>query len=320
MQTDQIRTFLAVAAAGGFHRAARVLHISQPAVSARIKGLEESLGVELFVRNRRVLELSAAGRVLKPHAERVLCTLTVAYEALQGLPSPREPALSIAASPSICTYLLPEILGRFRGEQWQATVTVHSGSSKDVLRMVLDGNADFGFTESVVRPEIETINFRQDILILTARSKLEGNRSASLKEVAKWPLIFFDKGSDSWTATRDLFHDEGFVPNIAFEVQGVETAKGLVRQGLGHAFLPLLVVEQEIRERTLFAIDILNAKPLYRQLDLIHARSHCFSQEAMALLRIVRNQRDVDGPARTGPGFESRPLSVFAKTRNDAAI
>jgi DNA-binding transcriptional LysR family regulator len=292
MQIDQIRTFLAVAAAGGFHRAARALHISQPAVSARIRGLEESLGVELFVRKRRVFELSVAGRVLKPHAERVMCTLTVATEALRDhLPSPSQPSLKIAAPPSICAYILPQILSRFRKEQRHATVTVHSGCSKDVLWMVLNGEADLGFTESVVHSEIQTISFGQDALVLTSPSKLKKKGIASLEEVAKWALILFDKGSDHWTATQKLFHDGGFVPNVVYEVQGVETAKRLVRQGLGHAFLPQLVIKQEIRDRTLFPIDISDAEPLYRRLDVIHPRHRCLSRQTLALLRIVQNQQ-----------------------------
>ena len=64
MEIDQVETFLAVATFGGFHRAAEALRISQPAVSARIKALEESLGVRLFSRSRGGLIVSDAGRTL----------------------------------------------------------------------------------------------------------------------------------------------------------------------------------------------------------------------------------------------------------------
>src|SRR5260370_35580030 len=85
MEIPQIETFLAVATFGGFHRAAEALRVSQPAVSARIKALEESLGGMLFVRSRRGLTLSEPGRVLRPYAEQLLKTASIARQAVRQL-------------------------------------------------------------------------------------------------------------------------------------------------------------------------------------------------------------------------------------------
>ena len=78
MEIDQIETFIAVGTFGGFHRAAEALRVSQPAVSARIKALEESLGATLFTRSHTGLTLSEAGRILKPYAEQLLRTASLA--------------------------------------------------------------------------------------------------------------------------------------------------------------------------------------------------------------------------------------------------
>ena len=80
MEIDQIETFIAVGTFGGFHRAAEALRVSQPAVSARIKALEESLGATLFTRSHTGLTLSEAGRILKPYAEQLLRTASLARE------------------------------------------------------------------------------------------------------------------------------------------------------------------------------------------------------------------------------------------------
>jgi len=72
MELDQVETFLAVVTYGGFHRAADALRVSQPAVSARIGALEDSLGTRLFERGPRGLSLSPAGKALRPHAEQLL--------------------------------------------------------------------------------------------------------------------------------------------------------------------------------------------------------------------------------------------------------
>src|ERR1700674_4756419 len=85
MEIDQIETFLAVISSGGFHRAADALRVSQPAVSARIRSLEDSLGVTLFDRVRSNLHLSPAGKALRPHAEQLLRTVALARQAVHEL-------------------------------------------------------------------------------------------------------------------------------------------------------------------------------------------------------------------------------------------
>src|SRR5246127_882766 len=78
VEFDQIETFLAVLTYGGFHKAAEALRVSQPAVSARIRALEESLGVTLFAREGNSLTLSAAGKALRPQAEQLLRQVALA--------------------------------------------------------------------------------------------------------------------------------------------------------------------------------------------------------------------------------------------------
>ena len=106
MEIDQIETFLAVGTFGGFHRAAQALRVSQPAVSARIKALEESLGATLFTRSRAGLTLSEAGRILKPYAEQLLRTASLARQAVHELKPSSGGPLQIAAALSISVYFL----------------------------------------------------------------------------------------------------------------------------------------------------------------------------------------------------------------------
>src|SRR5246500_5254855 len=114
MEISQVETFLAVATFGGFHRAAEALRVSQPAVSSRIKALEDSLGVSLFVRSRNSLTLSGAGRLLRPYAEQLLKTAAVARQALNQLQPGNDMPLQIAAGLSISVYFLPDVLEKFQ--------------------------------------------------------------------------------------------------------------------------------------------------------------------------------------------------------------
>jgi DNA-binding transcriptional LysR family regulator len=291
VEIAQVEAFLAVGTFGGFRRAADALRVTQPAVSARIKALEDSLGVALFDRARTGLALSPAGRALRPHAEQLLHAVALARQAVHDLrPSSGGGAITIAAALSICTYLLPDVLKRFQTAHPKTLITVRSGHSKEVLGMVLAGEAELGLARSLLHPGIETVSLRDDPLILVSAPAGVMARAgrARLEDVAAQPLILFDRGSSDWTLSHGLFRRAGLVPNVVLEVESIEAAKRMVERGIGLAFLPQLAVGREIRRRRLRAIDIRDAEPLSRSLDVIHPRQRPLSTEAQALLKTLR--------------------------------
>jgi DNA-binding transcriptional LysR family regulator len=291
MEIAQIETFLAVASFGGFHRAAEALRVSQPAVSSRIKALEQSLGVPLFVRSRNTLTLSSAGRVLRPYAEQLLKTASVARQAVHQLDPSSDVPLQIAAGLSISVYFLPDVLKKFQQLFPSVTISIRPGHSKEVLDMVLGEEAEIGLARSLQHPEVETIPLRDDPLLLVANPANLPSKSgrARLGEAAAWPLIFYERGSSDWTLTRSLFRHAGLVPNVALEVDTIETAKRMVERGLGMAFLPLMAVAPEIRRGELCTIKLMDAEPLHRSLDIIHPRHRPLRAQAQSFLQVVRD-------------------------------
>ena len=222
MEIGQVQAFVAVGTFGGFRRAADALRITQPAVSARIKALEDSLGVALFERARgEGLALSAAGRALRPHAEQLLHAVARARQAVHDLRPSGAGTLQIAAALSICTYLLPDVLKRFQAAHPRVMITVRSGHSRQVLDMVLGGQAEVGLARSLTHPEVETVSLRDDpfLLVAGAGSRSARPRRMRLEDVASKPLIFFDRGSSDWTLTHGLFRRAGLVPNVVLEVE-----------------------------------------------------------------------------------------------------
>ena len=163
MEIPQVEAFLAVGTFGGFRRAAEALRLTQPAVSARIRALEDSLSVRLFERGKHGMALSAAGRALRPHAEQLLHAVALARQAVHDLRPASGGALRIAAVLSICTYLLPDVLKRFQTAYPKVLITVRSGHSKEVLEMVLRAEAEIGLARSVHHPEVETLSLRDEI-------------------------------------------------------------------------------------------------------------------------------------------------------------
>ena len=301
MEILQLETFLAVASYGGFHRAAEALHISQPAVSARISALEHSLGTRLFERGPAGFSLSAAGKTLRPHAEQLLRQVAVARQAVHELRPAFGGALPIAASLSICTYLLPEVLKNYQSKHPEVVVSVRSGNSAQVLKMVLDGEVEFGLARSLHHPEVETISLRDDPLILVGhpRHTAMSSRKVRLEEVESLPIISYDRGSSDWTLTNGLFRRAGLLPNIVLEVETIEACKRMVLRKLGLAFLPQIAVHDELRRKKLGTLVITDAEPLRRSLDVIVPWRHPLSRNGGSLLGELREA--------TRPDHEPKP-------------
>jgi DNA-binding transcriptional LysR family regulator len=311
MEIDQVETFLAVATYGGFHRAAEALNVSQPAVSARIRALEDSLGVTLFTRGPAHLSLSPAGKALRPHAEQLLRTVALARQAVHEIQPSAGGALRIAAALSICTYLLPDVMKDYQAANPKVMVTLRSGNSMEVLKMVVEGEVDIGIARSLNHPEVETTTLRDDPLILVGHPghPATQKRQVRLEDVESWPLIFYDRGSSDWTLSQGLFRRAALLPNVVLEVETIEACKRMIERKLGLGFLPQIAVTNELKQGKLVAIEIVNGEPLRRNLDVIHPRHRPLSREAQAFLELLRTAAAsavVPSPRRQRRRFTAR--------------
>ena len=302
MEFNQLETFLAVISYGGFHRAAGALRVSQPAVSARIKALEDSLGVQVFERVRSRLELTPAGKALRPHAEQLLRGVALARQAVHELQPAAGGALRIAAAFSISTYFLPDVMKDYQTTNPGTAVSLRSGNSQDVLKMVLDGEADIGIVRSVNHPEVETLTLRDDPLILVGHPghPAMARRKLRLVELEAVPIISYDRGSSDWTLVNGLFRREGLLPNVVLEVETIEACKRMVLRKLGLAFLPQIAVVEELRRGKLCPLEISDAEPVRRSLDVILPRRRPLSKSAKELVEVLREATHVVKGVRQG--------------------
>lgn len=300
MEIDQIETFLAVVTYGGFHRAAAALRVSQPAISARVRALEDSLGVKLFSRVRGGLSVSPAGKALRPHAEQLLRDVARARQAIHELQPSVGGALRIAAALSVCTYFLPDVIKDYQAANPKVMVSLRSGTSLQVLKMVLDGEAEIGVARSLNHPEVETMTLRDDPLILVGHPHHPAarKRRVRLEDVESMPLIFFDRGSSDWTLSQGLFRRAGQLPNTVLEVETIEAAKRMVERKLGLSFLPQIAVSRELRHGRLVAVEIADVEPLRRNLDVIYPRHRPLTREAQALFQLLQTAANAETPIR----------------------
>jgi DNA-binding transcriptional LysR family regulator len=178
-------------------------------------------------------------------------------------------------------------------------VHLRSGNSIQVLKMVLEGEADIGVARSLNHPEVETMTLRDDPLMLVGHAALcpAGKRHVRLEEVESWPLIFYDRGSSDWTLSQGLFRRAGLIANVVLEVETIEAAKRMVERKLGFSFLPQIALTQELRKGKLVSIQITDAEPLRRNLDVVHPRKRPLTKEALDLFGILRSETHKALPA-----------------------
>lgn len=266
MLLAQLESFLEVARRGNVSRAAEALFLTQPAITARLKSLEQGLGVELFVRSHRGMKLSDAGRTFLPYAERAIATIDEGRAVMTNLRDGTTGSLVIAAAPAVSTYVLPAILRVFRTTHPQVRLGVRTGHTEEVLEMVLRGEAHIGIGRPVRHPDVDLISLFEDemLLVVAARHAFAARGRVSMAELAGERLVLFDRTSSYHELTSSLFRQAGVVPASTLELDNVEAAKKMVQQGLGVALLPRMALSQELRSRSLRPVKITGAGAVRR--------------------------------------------------------
>jgi DNA-binding transcriptional LysR family regulator len=293
-QLGQLQAFREVARLGTISRAAEALFVSQPALTARIQGLERMLGSPLFVRGRHGSRLTEAGRAFLPHAERALTAVERGREAVAEVMSGSGGRLTIGAAPAVSTYVLPTMLHRFQADHPGVHLSVRSGHSEDVLEMVLREEVDLGLMRPIQHAEVISSLLYEDELVLVVHHghPFAASGEIRMERMATEHLILFDRTSSYHELTSSVFRQAGIAPRGYLEVDNIDAAKRMVEQRLGIALLPRTSVLGEIGTGRLFPVKITDMAPLKRQI-VVARRSDAgeMSPAAAAFLRTLDGLR-----------------------------
>ncbi|MBI2886031.1 MAG: LysR family transcriptional regulator [Chloroflexi bacterium] len=248
MELSQIETFLRVAELGSLSRAAEVMELTQPTLSARIQALERDVSQRLFERMGRGVRLTEAGRAFLPFAERSLGLLLEGREAILSSQSPSKGKLRIGTARVIGAYVLPDYLEHFHKEYPGVEVSISTGRSHEVLQMVLDEEVQVGVGRTLVHPEIEsTYLYDEEIVFVThPQHPLARRRTVAIAEIAQEPLILYDKDSTYYVLITRECREAGIVPRVTMNLDSVEGTKKMIERGLGVSFLPVSAIRTEL--------------------------------------------------------------------------
>ena len=274
MLLNQITAFIETARRQSVSRAAEVLFISQPALTARLKGLESDLGAKLFVRGPRGMRLTDAGDAFLPYAVRALETLTDGRMQVNALERGGAGRLAIGAAPAVSTYVLPALLKRFSEGYPRVTVSVRTGHSEEILDLVLRERVTLGLVRALQHPDILSTPLYEDrlILVVDPGHPFAAEGRIRMKDLANEQLVQFDRTSSYHDLTSALFVTAGVSPAGRMELDNIDAAKKMVEQGFGVALLPQTSVADELEAGTLAEVEVVDASPVRRKIVAITRR------------------------------------------------
>ena len=274
MLLSQIAAFVEVARRRSVSRAAEALFVTQPALTARLQGLERDLGARLFVRTPRGMKLTEAGESFHPYAVRALESLTDGRMQVNALERGGAGRLAIGAAPAVSTYVLPGLLKRFAQSHPRVEVRVRTGHSEEMLELVLREQVDVGLVRALQHRDISSTPLYEDrlILVVDPEHPFAASGRIRLAEISGQQLILFDRTSSYHELTSALFRRAGISPSGVMELDNIDAAKKMVEQGFGVALLPHTSVADELAAGTLAEVALQDAEPVRREIVAIRRR------------------------------------------------
>lgn len=290
MNLHQLRIFTAVARLGGFSRAAEELHISQPSVSIQVADLERALGVDLFEQLGRRVYLTEAGRALDEYARRILGLADEAQTALKEIKGLRRGRLTVGATTTPGTYVLPRVVGRFQERYPQIAVTVEITHTRRIQEQVLRNEFDLGIVGwGVNAHELVGEPFLDDelVLVVPPTHPLAAAGIAHARGLQAHRLILRERGAGTREALEAALREVGLTVNPSLELGSSEAIQEAVAAGWGITIISRLAVANEVEAGRLVIVPMADLV-VRRQFHVVHHRDKHLSQAVKAFLDMLQ--------------------------------
>ena len=290
VSSRDIQAFLALVELKNFTRAAQQCHLSQPAFSALIKALEDSVGLKLFDRSTRHVLLTPEGERFHVFAERMAAELRACEHSMRDAALLNEGQVCVALLPSLAAGWLPEILARFMAVHPGIHVKVLDVLSEPCIHAVAQGEADFALAAIAAdTPDLQAQPFCSDAFHLVCKTDhpLALQDQIAVPDLQPWPFVHLVRHSSVRHALEAAFFPHHM--HTLVEVEQLATVMGLVQAGLGISVVPSLALFH-------FAQPGLVTRPLQlagleRHIYLVQRRDRSLSVAAQALSSMMQAHR-----------------------------
>ncbi len=279
----QVRIFLSAYKHMSFARAAEELCITAPAVSQQIKEMEQDMGVNLFIRENRKIELTSAGEYFLLYARKMLSTVNEADVMMERLRGTQMKTLNIGLV-STAKYFLPHLIAEFKKDFPNLKIKMEARNRQQLVELLRDGEIDIaimGQPPKEMDTRVEAFAKHPHAFIANAQHALAGKLNITPDELNSYEVISRELGSGTRFIMEKYFTEHQISPIVSMQISSIEAIKQAVIANLGITFTSLHTVGSEISNRQLVVLDV-QETPIMRTWHVVALNKHNNSQAAEA--------------------------------------
>ncbi len=286
--------FSLIAETKSLTRAAERNHLSLPAVSARVKDIEEQAGVRLLYRTPRGVALTPAGQGLLRHARTILAEIEHMKSELQRYGEGVQGSIRVFANTTAVTEFMPEVLATFLAAHPKVDVDLQERPTAEIIRGVLDGTTDLGITSGTIDADgIELHTFSSDRLVLAVAPKhpLASAETARFADIVEYDYIGLHLGSTLQSFVNQLMQNQSRRLHIRVQVSNFESVCRMVEAGVGIAIVPESAAQRH-QQTMKILVKPLDEDWAVRERHVLSRRGDALPSYTQALIASIMNHPD----------------------------
>ncbi|TGE37157.1 LysR family transcriptional regulator [Desulfosporosinus fructosivorans] len=293
MDFKELATFMNIIESGSYSKTAKLLYISQPTATARIKSLEDDLGIKLLKRSGKGYQATEAGAVLAVYAGRLLQIQAECQEALSQIRGVYANTLRIDTT-AIGTYLLPGITAKFKKNDSQTKLFFAISNTNEAIDSLLDGSVDVVLASFTPDNDNEDLCFTivgYDTLVLVSSidNPITQLKKVRVQDLKNENFIVREQGSNTRKIFYDWLHENGLDAGNSTEIGQPEAIYRAVAQNVGISMLSTFSLRPE--DTTIKCLD-LEGFPITRQINVITKKNHKKSYLISTFTKLVKEYMD----------------------------
>lgn len=288
----QLRYFEALAQHGHFGRAADACAISQPALSAQIKELEESLGTELFERGARQVRLSNFGEVFAPRVREILRSVDELGDLARTSQDRMVGRLRIGIIPTIAPYLLPAIIGNLTRSYDGLDINVRETLTPKLIQELAEGRIDAAIVAlPISEPSLTEVALFEENFVLVRPAEDEGKPAPNRERLREMRLLLLEEGHCFRDQALSFCNMRSVLPRELLDGSSLSTLVQMVSAGIGVTLIPEMAVAVETRSASVSIACFKSPQPS-RTIGMIWRKTSPLAKQLLQISEVVRQSAD----------------------------